>query len=400
MKRRATGLLLLMGMAFIVVTVLGHGRGWSGYVQAGIEASLVGGLADWFAVAAIFRHPLGVPIPHTAVIPARKDQFGRTLGEFVQQNFLNPDVMADRVRSAHLGARLADWLADEENALVMARQIGDLAVGLTDLVDDEDIRGLVEDGLRRAVDAVPAAPLAGRMLRALTADGRHQELLSRGADSLSQFLDNNRNALQEQFRHERPWWLPGPIDARIFDRLLDGARSLLQDVKSNPQHQLRQEFNEWLASLEDRLERSPELRQRGDELKRDLLDHAELRQWSSSIWAETKVRIRAQVGEPQSAFHQRLTEVVVTTGRRLRDDPAWLAKVDDRLESTARYVAEHFHDEIAGLVSGTIERWDASETSQKLELLLGRDLQFIRINGTIVGGLAGLAIHALARAIG
>ncbi|HSS10614.1 MAG TPA: DUF445 domain-containing protein [Acidimicrobiales bacterium] len=400
MKRRATGLLLLMAMAFVVVTVLGHGRGWTGYVQAAIEASLVGGLADWFAVTALFRHPLGLPIPHTAVITERKDQFGRTLGEFVQQNFLNPDVMADRVRSAHLGSRLADWLATDKNAVVIARQIGDLAVGLPDLVGDEDIRGAVEDGLRRAVAAVPAAPLAGRMLRLLTADGRDQELLGAAIERLSSFLDNNRDALREQFRHETPWWLPSPIDSRIFDRLLDGVRSLLQDVRSDPQHQLRREFDEWLSSLEDRLERSPELRQRGEELKHDLLDHAELRQWSSSMWAETKVRLRAQVGEPQSAFQQRLTELVVTTGRRLRDNPAWLAKVDDLFESVVRYVAEHFHDEIAGLVSGTIERWDASETSRKLELLLGRDLQFIRINGTIVGGLAGLAIHAIARAIG
>jgi uncharacterized membrane-anchored protein YjiN (DUF445 family) len=400
MKRRATGLLVFMGVVFVVITVLGHGRGWAGYGQAAVEASLVGGLADWFAVTALFRHPLGIPIPHTAVIPARKDQFGRTLGEFVQQNFLSPDVMADRARTAHLGSRLGSWLADQNNAAVLARRSGELLVGLADLVRDEDVRGLLEDELRRAVEAVPMAPVAGRMLHLLTVGGRHQELFESAVEGFSSFLDNHRADIQERFRRQTPWWLPEAVDARIFDRLFDGVRTLLQEVRSNPQHELRQEFNEWITSLADRLEHSPELRERGEEFKRELLIHAELRQWSASMWAEGKARLRAQVDQPDSAFQQRLADALVAAGRRLRDDPALQAKIDDLLDSGARYIAEHFHDDLAGLVTGTIERWDASETSRKLELLLGRDLQFIRINGTIVGGLAGLVIHALAQALG
>jgi uncharacterized membrane-anchored protein YjiN (DUF445 family) len=233
----------------------------------------------------------------------------------------------------------------------------------------------------------------------MTADHRYQELFEKTVDNLSRLLEDHRVALRDRFRHETPWWLPGPVDARIFDRLFDGVRGLLEEVKSDPQHELRGEFDQWLVSLEDRLEHSPELRQRGEELKRDLLDHTELRQWSSSTWADSKARLRAQVEEPQSALRQRLAEALVTIGGRLRDDAALLAKVDQLLESVARYLSEHFRDDIAGLVSGTIERWDAAETSQKLELLLGRDLQFIRINGTIVGGIAGLVIHAVAQAI-
>jgi uncharacterized membrane-anchored protein YjiN (DUF445 family) len=400
MKRRATGFLVAVTVVFVVVTVFGSDHGWTAYVRATAEASMVGGLADWFAVTALFRHPLGVPIPHTAIIRERKDEFGRTLGEFVQENFLTADVVAERVRASHMSARLGAWLADEKNAAVVAEHASDLAVALADLVRDEDVHRLIETEVSRAVDAIPLAPLAGRALRIVTANGRHQELFDAILRGLERFLDENRETLRLRFGQESPWWLPNAFEDRIFDRLLDGFREFLHSVNNDPNHELRAHFDAHVEDLAERLLHSDELRERGEQLKRDFLAHPQLRSWSAGVWSDAKQALRAQASDPASELRRRIAMAVVGIGRRLQDDPVLQQKADDVIDSAIRYVTVNFRDEITGLVSGTIARWDADETSDKLELLLGRDLQFIRINGTVVGGLAGLAIYAVAQVIG
>jgi uncharacterized membrane-anchored protein YjiN (DUF445 family) len=399
MKRRATGLLIAITIVFVLATVFGSDHGWAGYLRATAEASMVGGLADWFAVTALFRHPLGIPIPHTAVIRERKDEFGQTLGSFVQENFLTADVVAERVRASRAATRVGAWLADDANAAVLAEHASDLAVALADLVRDEDIHRLLEQEVSRALDAVPLAPLAGRALRVATASGRHQELFDAILRGLERFLDENVDTLRERFGQESPWWLPNAFEDRIFDRLLDGFREYLHTVNNDPKHELRTQFDERVDDLAERLLHSPELRERGEQLKRDFLSHPELRSWSTAVWSDVKRALRAQASDPSSELRQRLALAVMSAGRRLLEDPVLQHKADEVVESGIRYVTSHFRDEITGLVSGTIARWDPEETSDKLELLLGRDLQFIRINGTVVGGLAGLVIHAVAQMI-
>ena len=400
MKRRATGLLIGMAAAFVAVTLVGSRKGWLGYAQAALQASLVGGLADWFAVTALFRHPLGLPIPHTAIIRERKDDFGRTLGGFVQENFLTPDVIADRLRASHLTERASDWLADEANSAAVAGYAADLIVGLADVVRDEDVHRLMSDALQGAVQAIALAPLAGKALRTLMAESRHQQLLDAALSALERLLDENRSFLRQQFGDESPWWLPGAVEDRIFDRLLDGLRDLLREVNGDPDHRLRSQFHAWVGDLADRLEHSPEFRQRGEDIKREILSHPTLRAWTASLWDDLKSRLRSGAADPDSDFRHHLASMVAAAGRGAREDPVVLAKMEQLAEAGVRYVAEHFHGEISSLVTATIARWDAEETSRKLELLLGPDLQFIRINGTVVGGLAGLAIHALVSVIG
>jgi uncharacterized membrane-anchored protein YjiN (DUF445 family) len=396
MKSRATGLLVLMAVAFVLLTRFGDDTGWMGYVQAAVAASLVGGIADWFAVTAVFRHPLGLPIPHTAVIVARKDKFGETLGAFVQENFLSPDAMSARLREAHIAARLGDWLADRAHAETVAGHVADVAVELADTLRDEDVHNVVQEQVQRGLETVPLAPLAGKALRAATEEGRHQELLDAVLGGLGRFLVENRESLRERFEAETPWWLPSAIDHRIFDRLLDGLCDFFSAINEDPNHEVRARLDDWTEQLVDRLESSPEYRARGEQLKRELLEHPELRKWSASMWSDLKAALRSQAADPHSELRQRLADGIVAAGRRLREDPALSARVDDVIEWGVRYIGGHFHAEIAGLVSGTLARWDAEETSRKLELLLGPDLQFIRINGTVVGGLVGLGIHFVA----
>jgi uncharacterized membrane-anchored protein YjiN (DUF445 family) len=399
MKRRATGLLVAMTLVFFGLTAFGGDSTAMGYLRAAAEASMVGGLADWFAVTALFRHPLGVPIPHTAVIPERKDQFGRTLGNFVQENFLSPEVIVERLRAAHIPERAAAWLSDRSNAETLAGHAAELLVGVADVVNDEDVHQLIDEQIAKAVANVDLAAAAGRGLRMVTAENRHAGLMDAMLTGLQQTLGEHRNELRDRFAAQAPRWLPNAVEDRIFDRLFDGVGQLLTDVNNDPEHELRKEFDRWLADFADRLEHSPELRARGEELKRELLDHPELRRWSSSLWTDLKTTLREQAADPSSELRSRMADALVAAGQRLRDDPALSAKATELIEAGARYVAEHFHDEIAGLVSGTISRWDGEETARRLELLLGPDLQFIRINGTVVGGLAGLVIHAVALAI-
>ena len=396
MKRRATSLLLIMTGAFVAVTVAGGDAEWANYARAGIEGSLVGGLADWFAVTAIFRHPLGIPIPHTAIIRARKNAFGEALGDFVQQNFLSPEVVAERARAANIPERLADWLAAPANAETVARYAGEVVIGVADMVRDDEVNQAVEEQVRRAVDALPVARIAGRSLELVTSGGRHQELLDVVLRAVERFLIENRESLRTRFGEDSPWWLPGAVEDRIFERLFDGAQALLHGIAADPTHETRRHFDERVAELAVRLEHDPELQGRGEQLKRELLEHPQLRAWVGSLWTEVKATVRDQATDPSSELHRRLASGIAATGRRLLDDVALQAKVQEGTESAVRWFAEHFRDEIAELVSGTIARWDPEETSDKLELLLGRDLQFIRINGTVIGAFAGLAIHTVA----
>jgi uncharacterized membrane-anchored protein YjiN (DUF445 family) len=397
-RRRATGLLVGVTVLFLAVTAVGHGT-LLGFVQAGAEASMVGGVADWFAVTALFRRPLGLPIPHTALLVERKDQFAATLGQFVQENFLNADVLAERIRSARVVPRLAAWLADQANAAGFAGHAADLVVTVAEALRDEDVQRVLTAELTRAVEAVEVAPLAGRALRVIIAGGHHADLFTAAVSAADRYLADHYLELRELFEAESPRWVPDAVYRRVFDRMFTRLRHRLAAMAADPGDQARHQFEEWIAGLPGRLETSPELRERGERLKRDVLGSAALRDWSSALWQKAKQALRAQAADPDSELRRGLAEALGAAGRRLGSDRRLQESLERMAESAARALADQFGDELAGLVTVTIERWDATETASQLELLLGRDLQFIRINGTVVGAGVGLALHAIALAL-
>jgi uncharacterized membrane-anchored protein YjiN (DUF445 family) len=397
-RRRATGLLVAVAVVYIAVQLVDSDAGWVEYLEAAAAAGLVGGLADWFAVVALFRRPLHLPIPHTAIIVERKDQFGETLGDFVQTSFLTPDIIAERVRTARIVPRVAAWLADPDNAARVGRHAADAAVTAADVIRDEEVHRALEDVVRRRIETTPLAPLAGRALRVMTDGGRHHDLLDAVLRGLDRFLTENRESLRARFADESPWWLPEAAEDRIFERLLDGARTLVAEVVRNPQHELRLDFDARVRRLVDDLQTSPDLLARGEDLKHELLAQPELRAWVARVWDDLKAGLRSQAADPDSELRHRLADAVAAFGRRLLDDPALAARIEDGVEGGVRYVADQFSGEIGTMVSSTVSRWDGRETADRLELLLGPDLQFIRINGTVVGSLAGLAIHAIGQA--
>jgi uncharacterized membrane-anchored protein YjiN (DUF445 family) len=398
-RRRATALLGGVTLVFIAVTAYGVHGTLLGFIQAGAEASMVGGVADWFAVTAVFRHPLGLPIPHTAVLVERKDSFAATLGQFVQENFLNGDVLAGRLRAAGLSARLAAWLSVPDNATRAAGHASDLVVALAETLRDEDAQRVISEQLTRVVDSVDVSPLAGRVVRIVMAGGHQSELFNSILSSADGYLAEHHEELRQRFESEAPRWVPGLVYGRVFDRMYAHLRGRLESMAADPDDETRKQFEDWIAGLPDRLENSPELIERGEHLKREILGSPLLRDWSSMLWDRAKEGLRTQAADPDSEFHRRMTSAIEAAGHRLGKDPRLQERIERLVESAARALAEQFHDELAGLVTNTIERWDASETSTQLELLLGRDLQFIRINGTVVGCAVGVALHAIALAL-
>ena len=399
-RRRATALLAAVTALFVGVTAAGAHGTLLGYVQAGAEAAMVGGIADWFAVTALFRHPLGLPIPHTAVIVERKDQFAATLGQFVQENFLNANVLADRIRAAALAPRVAVWLADQDNASRFAGHAADVVVTLAGTLRDEDVQSVLTAEVVRAAAAIEVAPLAGRAVGVMIAGGHHEVLFNTMVIAADRYLADHQDELRERFEAEAPRWLPDVVYGRAFDRLHARLRERLAAMAEDPDDEARKQFETWIAGLPERLQTSPELRERGESFKRELLASAGLRDWTSWLWKNAKETLRTQAADPESELRRRLAAALSAAGRRLGSDPALQESLERVIESGARRLADQFHDELAGLVTGTIQRWDAAETSTQLELLLGRDLQFIRINGTVVGAGVGLALHAIAMALG
>src|SRR4249920_661786 len=379
MKVAATSLLLAATVVFIVTRSLEDRWSWLGYVRATAEAAMVGALADWFAVTALFRHPLGLPIPHTAIIPNRKDQLGRGLGTFVQTNFLAPAVLSERLRSVGVAQRLGAWLGQPEHAHRLSSNAGALVRGLTEVMGDEDIQRTLETGILQRVREVPAAPLMARVVEAAMSGRHHQALLDTTLNGLSGLLEENRWLLRQKLAEQSPWWLPEPIDDRLFKKFFAGVQGFLAEV----------------AELAVRLRTDPALIARGEQLKAELLEHPEVRAWLDSLWRNTKASILAVADDPDSDLRRRLDAGLERAGRSLQEDPVLQAKVNGWIEKVVGYLAEEYGHEIADLIATTVARWDGAEASRRIELQVGRDLQFIRINGTVVGGLAGLAIYSI-----
>jgi len=397
-RRRATALLAAATAVFIAVTASGaHGTAL-GYLQAAAEASMVGGAADWFAVTALFRRPLGLPIPHTALIVERKDQFAATLGQFFQENFLNADVLVDRIESARIAPRLAAWLADSANAARLADYAAQLVSQVAVLLSDEDVHALLTDQLARAVERIDLPALLAGGVRAVTdADGGN-EIFEVTVGAVDRYLAAHKDELGTLFALQSPAWVPHAVSRRVFDHLHGRMRRKLADMTKDSNDEARQRFQRWIADLPDRIKSSPEVRERAEALLRDLLAHDELRAWSSTLWREVRESLRQQAADPTSELRRRLADGFVAAGQRLGRDSHLQESITRGVASTARALAEQFRDEAAGLVTTTVERWDASETATQLELLLGRDLQFIRINGTLVGAVVGIILHAVSLA--
>ena len=398
MKRRATLLLVAATVIFVVTRVLETRFAWLAIIRATAEASMVGGLADWFAVTALFRHPLGIPIPHTAIVPARKDRVGRTLGAFVQRNFLTREVIEHRLRAAQVGKRLAEWLADPVNARTIARSAASAMSSGAQMLRDEDVQEVIDRSLAKRVRSMHLAPLLGKVLAVMTEDNRHQEVLDEVIHLASRTVNENSDLIRERIEKETPWWIPSAVDDKIFKRVLGAIQRLLAELSADPLHPLRERFDNSLHQFVDRLNTSPEFAAKVDAWKEEFLDNDAARKFSASIWQEGKEALARYVASPDSKAPGVIEEGLTKFGQKALDDPELLAKMDEFAVDVAVFLVARYQDEVADLISSTVSSWDPELTSRRVELAIGRDLQFIRINGTLVGGLAGLLIYLISNA--
>jgi uncharacterized membrane-anchored protein YjiN (DUF445 family) len=395
MKATAGGLLVLAAVVYVVCRAIGDGNGVWGYIEAAAEASMVGGLADWFAVTALFRHPLGIPIPHTAIIPRKKDQIGEGLAGFVQDYFLTSEIVAERIAAAHVPRRVGDWLSDPDHARRVAEELSNAVSGLAATLHDNELRDAVATFADKRLRELDAAPLLARVLDAVCDSGQHQQLLTTALRGLMKFLDANRAVFRKRLSDESPEWVPDWVDDRVFNKGFVAAQSFLADLSLDSDHELRHAFDAQLRALADRLRNDPDQIAKVERAKADLLDHPQVREWLSTLWLRGKALVVDGAADPSSDLRRGVERLVVRAGEVLRDDAAVNERVEEALQRVAGHVVSHYGSDLTAVISSTIERWDTAETSRRLELQVGRDLQFIRINGTVVGALAGLLIYTL-----
>ncbi len=397
MKVLATSLLVLAAIIFIAAKSQEGDGAWGGwgYVRATAEAAMVGALADWFAVTALFRHPLRLPIPHTAIVRRRKDQIGSSLGGFVEDNFLTRAVVTERLQGIGLAERLGQWLGQPANARTVGDQSAAVVKGITEVLSDEVIQHGLEAVVVERARQVPVAPLVGRAIDVAVEGDHHQQLFDTVVKGVDNFLGDNAMSLRNRMTQESPWWVPETIDDVVFEKIYTSVRRFLTEVANDPNHELRRSVDERSVALAAELRSSPALLARGEEIKEEILNHPEVRAWSANLWISLKTSLIEATDDPESQLRLRLEEALVDAGRSLQADPELRDKIEHWIIDAVGYVAEQFRGEVANLIATTVQRWDADETADRIELQVGRDLQFIRINGTIVGGLAGFVIFAL-----
>jgi uncharacterized membrane-anchored protein YjiN (DUF445 family) len=397
MKAIAGGLLLVAAVVFVLCRTLTDGRGVWGYVQAGAEASMVGGLADWFAVTALFRHPLRLPIPHTAIIPEKKDQIGEALAGFVQQYFLTTEIVNERVVAAQVPRRVGEWLAEPAHARRLAAELSSGIGGLAGMLRDEELRGSVAEFADKRLRRVDIAPLMARLLDAACDAGQHQAALTTFLRGARHFFDANRGEFRRLVGQESPEWVPDWLDDRVFNKGFSLMQSFLADVIDDDTHALRRGFDTQLRELAERLRSDPEQIARVEAARDQLLEHPRIREYLANLWDSVKELLLREADDPNSDLRRSAEALAIRLGEVLRDDAAVAAKVDDALQRLTGHIIANYADDLTDVISTTVQRWDTEETSHRLELQVGRDLQFIRLNGTVVGALAGLAIYALAQ---
>jgi uncharacterized membrane-anchored protein YjiN (DUF445 family) len=395
MKTIATGLLIGVAILFVIALLLERRYPWVGFIRAFAEAAMVGALADWFAVTALFRHPLGLPIPHTAIIPRRKDSIGVSIGRFIEDNFLSEEVLIGRLRAQHVIQRSAGALSQPDVSGQIAKHATTAINNALGVINDADVQALVEHSLVARIQSVQPAPLVGRALAALLAGRRQPELVYELVKVTGNLLEENKEAIRIKIRQETPWWLPRTVDRHIAERLFDTVESTLHAVSVDPNHPFHDRFNTLLYEFIERLQHDSATIARGEALKDELLANPIVREFSASLWLDIKAALLAQSANPNSALYATIERSVRQFGELLLRDDVLADKVNRWIERIVVYTSQEYRHQFGQLIAHTVSRWDAEATSRKIELQIGRDLQFIRINGTIVGGLAGLVIYVV-----
>ena len=398
MRTIATGLLALMALIFVGARLLQPTYPWLSYVSAFTEAAMVGALADWFAVTALFRRPLGLPIPHTEIIPRNKDRIGESVANFLEYNFITREVLAEELKPINFAGSAAQWLENPANRHAVAMQLVSGLPALVRMIEDEEVGNFFQNASARALKNVRMGPVLAELLAMLIADRRHQMLFDHLIDIASDALQANRLNIRQKIHEKSPRWLPRAIDDRLFAKLIEEAENMLEEMKQQDSS-WRERFQQSAEEFIENLRVSPEYEQKLAAIVSQTLSNPLFREYSQQVWRDLRDRLLRDVAAPDSRTVARLDWALGSFSHALMQD----ASVQERLNT---WICEFSTDAIvnrrhaiANLVKRVIQKWDAETVSRKFELYVGKDLQYIRINGTLVGGLVGLLLHLFSLAL-
>lgn len=399
-KVAVTSLLALMAVIFIACSWAqsrGNGAAWIGYVRAAAEAGMVGGLADWFAVTALFKYPMGIPIPHTAIIPNKKDQVAGVLSDFVSENFLNARTITDKVMAAGIPERVGRWLAQPENAERVSEEAGKFTVRMVEGIDPAEAEGFINTQLiDRLAEPIWAPPL-GRTLEGLIADGKVEPVVDDIVAWARRKVDGMESTVVTMIDERMPRWAPRFAKELVGQRVYDEMVAFMEDVDTDEQHEARRAIRRQINQFAQDLQFDGDMISRVEALKNDVMGSAAVTSAAGGIWEQLSEVLVAQASDAESALRRKAAASAREWGQKLVDDPSVRADAERTLEKITHFAAENGADQIVGIIAETIERWDGEEAADKIELMVGKDLQFIRLNGTIVGALAGLAIYTVSQ---
>ncbi|MBL3681185.1 DUF445 domain-containing protein [Leucobacter aridicollis] len=399
MQGIAVGLLIFMAVVFVFAFALQERIPWLAYVRAASEGGMVGALADWFAVTALFRHPLGVPIPHTNLIANKKDEIGEGLGSFIEENFLADEVVHDKL-SQISGARMAGaWLRETGNARRVSDMAASVGLGALTVLDDRDVQDLVESLVRRHIVDPEWGPLLGRATESFVTGGHHESLVDLAANRLELWLVQHPQAFDKVISSRLPQWVPSIVDKFVDQRLHAEAVKFLQNVAADGNHPARAAITKFLHDLSRDLQEQESLQAQLESFKREVFDSPRIRDLAASTWRTARAAIVDMLEDPDSELRSRITAAICDFGRKLEDDATLQYKIDVWVMNVVEYLVRTYRHDLAQVVADTVQRWDAKEAAEKIELQVGKDLQFIRINGTVIGSLAGLGIFTIAELV-
>jgi uncharacterized membrane-anchored protein YjiN (DUF445 family) len=373
------------------------------YVAAWAEASAVGGLADWYAVVALFRHPLGVPLPHTAIIASNRARIADSFGAFVEEHFLSTAAIVDKLRSVDFAALMAEWLADDRRSVGLSRFVLRMAPQALTAIEETGLRAFVAAGLMQQLRALQLAPFAAKLLAALVDDGRHQRLFEEALTVLNRLLNDEAtlNAIRDKVRRELPTMFNLlRADAYLVRRIVGLMSTAIEEAKDEPTHPFRGEFDRFVRDFVEKLGSSPEYADRAEQLKLDFLGRPEVAELAEGLWRSVTSFLSQDAGDPHSILERHLASFLADLGRKLATAGEIRAEINIGMERVLQSFIEANRREIARFIADQIKSWDVAQMTDIIELNIGRDLQFIRLNGTLVGGLAGLGLYVGERAVG
>jgi uncharacterized membrane-anchored protein YjiN (DUF445 family) len=394
MRRLAGALLAVMLLTFAACTILLTSFPWLHWVRAFAEAATVGAMADWFAVTALFRHPLGLPIPHTAIIPRNKDRIAASMGDFVERNFLDRKSIDEQLRRFDFANGLATWSFRDRNSDAVASVLTEFFPILLERIGDEEVGQFFDRVIRGGLSDLNLAQLTGHILAALVEGAHHHPLVEWGLKALENWLNSKRGLIEAKFS-EASRYTTGGMDRFVVGKFLQGINGLITDMVENPKHPVRADIDEWMFDFAHELRTSPKHQRQAQELLDAMIDNGKAREWLKNAWVSVRQRFILDIQANAPEFSRRLEIVLRGALKGVIENPALQLKLNEWLRAALQAFIDRFRSEISGLVTSIVMSWDRDQISHKVELEIGRDLQFIRINGTLVGGAVGLLLHAM-----